>query len=62
MINYKEGKTILLADDENKFYKKQEVCHICRKNFCTNKKNYRNVRDHCHFTGKFRGAAQNICN
>ena len=36
--------------------------HICKKEFDNNdKKNYK-VRNHCHYTGKYRGAAHNICN
>ena len=27
-----------------------------------NNKEYRKVRDHCHFTGKYRGAVHSICN
>ena len=27
-----------------------------------NDKNYRKVRDHRHFTGRYRGAAHGICN
>ena len=35
---------------------------MCKKEFSKNeKKNYK-VRDHCHYTGKYRGAAHNICN
>ena len=35
-----------------------EICHICDKEFCTdNNKEMRKVRDHCHYTGKYRGAA-----
>ena len=25
-------------------------------------KKYNKVRDHCHYTGKYRGASSNICN
>ena len=57
-----------LTDKEKEYYEEQKKCHICQKRFYYNKKEgkvyklYRKVRDHCHFTGKFRGAAHGICN
>ena len=68
IINYKEKEMIQLKDKEKEFYEKQEVCHICKKEFCYDKneekkfKLYQKVRDHCHYTGEFRGAAHSICN
>ena len=59
---------IPLADDEPKSFEEQEVCHICKKEFCLDKheenevKLYHKVRDHCHYTGKFKGAAHSIYN
>ena len=55
---------ILLTDEENNSYEKQKVCYICKKGFSTddNNKKYYKVRDHCHYTGKFRVAAHKICN
>ena len=59
---------IPLTVEEKKSYEKQKKCYICKKEFCTNENNdnefklYKKVRDHCHFTGDFRGAAHNICN
>ena len=47
---------------------KSKKCHICQKGFCYDKnqkmkfKLYKKVRDHCHYTGKFRGAAHSIYN
>ena len=68
IINYEEKEMIMLTDKKNKSYEKQKVCYICKKEFSTdeNDKNafklYHKVRDHCHYTGKFRGAAHSICN
>ena len=68
IINYKEKEMISLTDKENNSYGKQKVCHICKKEFCYDKneekkfKLYQKVRDHCHYTGKFRGAVHSICN
>ena len=68
IIDYEEKEMIPLTDKENVSYEKQKVCYICKKEFSTdeNDKNafklYHKVRDHCHYTGKFRGAAHSICN
>ena len=60
IIYYEKKQMILLTDEETKFYEKQKVCYICKKEFSTDKK-YHKVRDHCHYTRKFRGAAHNNC-
>ena len=53
---------IPLTTEEKIYHNKQKICYICKKEFSNNeKKNYK-VRDHCHYTGKYRGAAHNICN
>ena len=63
---------IPLSEEENKSYEEQEVCHICKKKFYLDEndenkndekfKKYQKVKDHCHYTGKFRGAAHSDCN
>ena len=62
IINYEKKKMISLTTKEKIHYNEQKICYICKREFDTNdKKNYK-VRDHCHYTGKYRGAAHNICN
>ena len=67
-INYEVKEMILLTDKEINLYERQKVCHICKGKFCydKNKKGecdvYHKVRDHCHYTGKFRGAVHDIFN
>ena len=60
IIDYEKKEMILLTE--------KQVCHICKKGFSTNDNNTApnkenlKVRDHCHYTGKYRGAAHEICN
>ena len=71
IIDYEKKKMIPLTPEEKIYHNKQKICYICKKEFNNNdtagpsslerKKNYK-VRDHCHNTGKYRGAAHNICN
>ena len=67
IIKYEKREMIPLTKEENKSYKKQKICHICKGKFCVDKddENYKNktkVKDHCQYTGKFRGAAHSKCN
>ena len=55
---------IYKISDKNNFMK-SEKCWICGNGFEEGEKadkRFVKVRDHCHFIGKYRGAAHNICN
>ena len=52
-------KMLPLTKKEQTEFENAKICWICQKRF---KKKDKKVQDHCHFTGKFRGAAHNNCN
>ena len=63
IINYEKKEMIPLTKIEEKKHNKEEVCHICKKGFSADDSNKKyKVRNHCHYTGKYRGAAHDICN
>ena len=62
IINYEKKKMIPLTTEEKICYNKQKICYICKKEFNNNDKKQQKVKDHCHYTGKYRGAAHSICN
>ena len=57
---YQKPKPLILSKEEEKEFQSVTICHICEEKLSTDKKS--KVRDHCHFTGKYRGAAHNKCN
>ena len=64
IINYEKKKIVPLTTKEKIYHNKQKLCYIHKKEFDNNDndKKQQKVRDHCHYTGKYRGAAHNICN
>ena len=48
---------MIIGKEEAKRYNEETVCWICGKELGSDK-----VKDHCHYTGKYRGAAHNKCN
>ena len=61
---YLKPKPLKLTPEEEKDFKSAKVCYICEQEFGVYEKTGEifKVRDHCHFTGKYRGAAHNECN
>ena len=57
--SHHEVPMIPLTNSQMKEHNRSEKCHICFKGF-TDKD--RKVRDHCHYTGLYRGAAHSSCN
>ena len=53
-------KKMIFGKEEKERYEKETKCWICKEEFIDDK-NYK-VREHCHFTGRYRGAAHNSCN
>ena len=65
IINFKEQKMKLLIKEQQESYENVKICYICKEKveskLLKNKK-YHMVRDHCHYTKEYRGAAHSIHN
>ena len=63
LVNFEIKEMIKLTPEEQYKHYSSKCCFLCKKPFFKDaKNNYIKVRDHCHYTGKFRGAAHKICN
>ena len=62
IINYENKRMVSLRTEEKIHYNKRKICYICKQEFNNNDKKQQKVKDHCHYTGKYRGAAHNTCN
>ena len=54
-------KNMIFGKEEEERFNRETKCWICKQEFEDDDKS-KKVRDHCHFTGRYRGAAHNSCN
>ena len=55
----------LLTNEQHKLFQNAKLCYICRKQIedkYVEDKKYQKVRDHCHYTGEYRGTTHGIHN
>ena len=56
-LKFRFKKNMRITRKEEQDFQEATVCHICEDSLNNDK-----VRDHCHLTGKYRGAAHSQCN
>ena len=54
-------KNMIFRKEEAERFNKETKCWMCKGEFKEDDKS-KKVKDHCHFTGRYRGAAHNKCN
>ena len=53
------NKNLIMSEEEEHLFQQSNSCWICKKVIDNDEEK---VKDHCHVTGKFRGAAHGSCN
>jgi len=62
-LRYRKCEMKPMTNEEKNQYREARECHLCRKTFQVSESvGDQKVRDHCHYTGKYRGAAHSSCN
>ena len=59
IMNKHFNKNLIMSEEEEHLFQQSNSCWICKKLIDNDEEK---VRDHCHVTGKFRGAAHWNCN
>ena len=59
VMNKHFNKNLIMSEEEEHLFQQSNSCWICKKLIDNDEEK---VRDHCHLTGKFRGAAHGSCN
>lgn len=54
-----KNENMIFTEQDAQVFRDAEICHLCKNRF---RENSQKVRDHCHQTGRFIGAAHNVCN
>jgi len=60
---YRDPADMIFTEEGKRNYDKATKCDICGKDkFVEGDEKKRKVRDHCHLSNRFRGAAHAVCN
>ena len=67
IINFKRKNMTnkLLTNEQQKSYQNANICYSCKEKFedkCAKEKKYCKLRDHCHYTGEYRGPGYSMYN